>query len=69
MWSLIEALWKHKPEQRLTAGQVCERIFNKMDTEGKTTVRPFAEMEWDVDFLADAAVTMMAEDPFALAHA
>lgn len=68
MWSLIEALWKHTPKERLTAEQVCERISYKMDAEGKNTKRPSTEVEWDVGFLADAAVTMVTENPFALAH-
>ncbi|KAG1890003.1 kinase-like domain-containing protein [Suillus subluteus] len=68
MWNLIEALWKHKPEERLTAEQVCERISHKMDTEGKNTERPSTEVEWDVGFLADATVTIVTENPFALAH-
>ncbi|KAG1739282.1 kinase-like domain-containing protein [Suillus lakei] len=68
MWGLIEALWKHKPTERPTAAQVCKQISNKMDTEKKNTVRPSTEVEWDVGFLADAAVTMVTQDPFALAH-
>ncbi|KAG2341066.1 kinase-like protein [Suillus weaverae] len=66
MWSLIEALWEHKPSERPTAEQVCERISNRMDTERKNTVRPSTEAEWDLGFLADAA--MVTEDPFALAY-
>lgn len=69
MWSLIETLWKHKPEERLTAEQVCKHILTRMDADGKNTVRPSTEVEWDVGFLADAAVTISAENPFALAHA
>lgn len=69
MWSLIETLWKHKPEDRLTAEQVCKHILTRMDADGKNTVRPSTEVEWDVGFLADAAVTIVAEDPFALALA
>ncbi|KAG2154481.1 kinase-like domain-containing protein [Suillus bovinus] len=68
MWSLIEALWEQNPRDRLTAEQVCERVSQKMDAERKDTERPSTEVEWDVGFLADAAMTMVAEDPFALAH-
>ncbi|KAG0707066.1 kinase-like domain-containing protein [Suillus ampliporus] len=68
MWNFIEALWKHTPTQRLTAAQACEGISHKMQSEGGTTARPFTEVEWDVGFLADTAVTMVTEDPFTLAH-
>ncbi|KAG1812195.1 kinase-like domain-containing protein [Suillus subaureus] len=69
MWSLIETLWKHRPKERPTAEQVCERISHRMDSEGKITEHPSTEVEWDVGFLADPAVTMVTEDPFALAIA
>jgi hypothetical protein len=38
-----------------------------MDAEKKNTMRPSTEVEWDVGFLTDAALAMVAEDPFALA--
>lgn len=68
MWNLMKALWAHNPRERPTAEQVCEQISNKMDTEKKNTVRPLPEVEWDVGFLADVGMTMVTEDPFALAH-
>ncbi|KAG1751323.1 kinase-like domain-containing protein, partial [Suillus paluster] len=68
MWSFIEALWKHTPTERPTATEACKKISDKMESQGKDTVRQSTEVEWDVRFLADAAVTMVTEDPFALAR-
>lgn len=68
MRGYIETMWSLDPTDRPTAAETCRRISFKMRSEGKDTVRPSPEVEWDVGFLANAAVTMAAEDPFALAH-
>jgi hypothetical protein len=68
MWGFIETLWNHDARDRPTAAEACGWVSSKMVSEGKNTVRPATEVEWDVQFLANAAVTMGTDDFFALAH-
>jgi len=66
MWRFIQSLWNHAAMRRPTAAKACVWISERMVSEGKSTERPSAEVEWDVAFLADAAVTMAGDDTFAL---
>jgi len=69
MWNFIGTLWEHDPTVRPTAADACEWISSKMLSKGKNPERPQStEVEWDVRFLADATVTVAAEDPFTLEH-
>jgi hypothetical protein len=68
MWGFIETLWNHDARDRPTAAEACGWVSSKMVSEGKNTVRPATEVEWDVRFLANTAVTMGTDDFFALAH-
>lgn len=68
MWNFIEKLWQENPTVRWTAEDARKLISSRIRSQGKNDVRPSNEVEWDVGFLADAAVTMAAEDSFALAH-
>jgi len=68
MWGFIEILWNHDPGVRPAAAGACGWISSKMGSEGKNIERFATEVEWDIRFLANAAVTMGTDDPFALAH-
>jgi len=68
MWSFMEKLWHENPTVRGTAEDARKWISSQVRSQGKSDVRPSNELEWDVGFLADADVTMAAEDSFALAH-
>jgi len=68
MWDLIESSWKEEPTVRPTAADALRQISFKMRFQGKSDVRPATEVEWNVEFLADAGVTIAVEDPFAVEH-
>jgi hypothetical protein len=50
MWDFIRNLWHQDPKLRATASQASLWVLYKMHMAGKSTDRPPAEMEWDLDF-------------------
>lgn len=67
MWDFIQNLWHQDPKIRATASQVSIWMSYKMHMEGKSTDRPPAEMEWDLDFLTECATELADFDPLSLA--
>lgn len=64
MWDFIQNLWHQDPKLRATASQVSLWMSYKMRMAGKSTDRPPAEMEWDLDFLTECTTDF---DPLSLA--
>lgn len=67
MWDFIQNLWHQDPKLRVTASQATMWMSYKMHMEGKSTNRPPAEMQWNLDFLTKCATELTDFDPLSLA--
>jgi hypothetical protein len=67
MWDFIQNLWHQDPKLRVTASQATMWMSYKMHMEGKSTNRPPAEMQWNLDFLTKCATELTGFDPLYLA--
>ncbi|KAG1751313.1 kinase-like domain-containing protein [Suillus paluster] len=67
MWDFIQNLWHQNPKVRATASQASLWMSHKMHMAGKSTDRPPAEMQWDLDFLTDCTAELSDFDPLSLA--
>lgn len=67
MWDFIQNLWHQDPKLRVTANQATMWMSCKMHMEGKSTDRPPAEMQWNLDFLTKCATELTDFDPLSLA--
>ncbi|KAG2341075.1 kinase-like protein [Suillus weaverae] len=67
MWDFIQNLWHQDPKLRATAIQASLWMSHKMHMAGKSTDRPPAEMEWDLDFLTECTTELTDFDPLSLA--
>lgn len=66
MWDFIQNLWHQDPKLRATASQASLWMSHKMHMAGKSTDRPPAEMEWDLDFLTECIAELTDFDPLSL---
>ncbi|KAG0707059.1 kinase-like domain-containing protein [Suillus ampliporus] len=67
MWDFIQNLWHQNPKVRATASQASLWMSHKTHMAGKSTERPHAEMEWDLDFLTECTADPSGFDPLSLA--
>ncbi|KAG1739294.1 kinase-like domain-containing protein [Suillus lakei] len=67
MWDFIQNLWNQNPKLRATASQASLWMSYKMRMAGKSTDRPPAEMEWDLDFLTECTTELTDFDPLSFA--